>query len=387
MSNYPYALDDSLTLPITTDNVTPVKAEVVNNLRSAILAIESELGIDPSGTYGTVRARLDALSEGGGGGGGGAIEILQNGVEVLPSALTLDFAGSVNITVPQPLRARIEIVGGQATQVQEGHTAAFNGQTIFTLAQTPIQPAAVMMFVNGIKQEYGFDYSVTGVTATYGGSLTLLTSDKIEFWYIVDIGGMGGGGGSALTIKSQGSTIETATTSIDFEGAAISAVTDGSGHVTVTVTASTTPAKVRAFRTTSAQAGASVGSNTTATWNGTSTLVTASNASITGSSTQLTTTAAGLFLCSGQLSIQPTTDAVSGVTVEVLLNGTTVVETVSDYGAVWGIGVTRSLPFSFPIDLSSGNTLQVRWRHSGSSPSATQLMTGDSLSWFAISEQ
>lgn len=58
---YPNAIDDSESLIIATDNVTPVQAEIVNRLREAIVAVESELGIQPSGTYSTVRARLDSL--------------------------------------------------------------------------------------------------------------------------------------------------------------------------------------------------------------------------------------------------------------------------------------------------------------------------------------
>jgi len=61
-SVYPGKIDGSTQLPPTIDNVTPVKAEVTNRLRDAILAVESELGVDPSGTYGTVRARLDAMT-------------------------------------------------------------------------------------------------------------------------------------------------------------------------------------------------------------------------------------------------------------------------------------------------------------------------------------
>ncbi len=60
-SQYPNALDDSISLPPSLDLITPVKAEVVNRLRDAALAIEVELGIQPSSTFGTVRARLDAM--------------------------------------------------------------------------------------------------------------------------------------------------------------------------------------------------------------------------------------------------------------------------------------------------------------------------------------
>ena len=61
MTNYPGALDSSANIPVFTDNVTPVSAEGVNRLRAAILAIETELGVDPSSTFGDVRARLDAM--------------------------------------------------------------------------------------------------------------------------------------------------------------------------------------------------------------------------------------------------------------------------------------------------------------------------------------
>ena len=61
-SKYPNELDDSTTLPPAIDLVTPIKAEAVNRLRDAIIAIEQELGVDPSAAFGTVKARLDALA-------------------------------------------------------------------------------------------------------------------------------------------------------------------------------------------------------------------------------------------------------------------------------------------------------------------------------------
>lgn len=73
---YPSQVDTVLSLPTVIDNNTPVKADVVNRLRDAILAIETELGVKPSGIYGTVRTRLDileALINAGGGGGGGTV--------------------------------------------------------------------------------------------------------------------------------------------------------------------------------------------------------------------------------------------------------------------------------------------------------------------------
>jgi hypothetical protein len=183
-SNYPFQIDTSAQLPISTDNVTPVKAEVVNRLRDAILSIENELGVDPSREFGTVRARLDALAAGGS--GGGAVEILQNGAEVLSSANALDFTGNVQVTVTQPFRASINVVGGQTVQIQESFSSA-GGQTVFILSHPPIQPVAVMMFLDGVKQLFGTDYNVAGSTVTYTGTVPLINTDRIEFWYMVDV--------------------------------------------------------------------------------------------------------------------------------------------------------------------------------------------------------
>ena len=60
-SKYPSTIDDSTSLPLSTDLVTDVKAEVVNRLRDSILKIQNELGINPSAEYGTVKDRLDFL--------------------------------------------------------------------------------------------------------------------------------------------------------------------------------------------------------------------------------------------------------------------------------------------------------------------------------------
>lgn len=58
---YPSEIDTSINLPDVTDLVTPVGAVTVNRLRDAIIAIETELGVDPAGVYSTLRARLDAI--------------------------------------------------------------------------------------------------------------------------------------------------------------------------------------------------------------------------------------------------------------------------------------------------------------------------------------
>jgi len=58
---YPQSLDSPISLPEVTDLIDPISAQVVNNLREAIIAIEFELGVKPSSVYSTVRNRLDTL--------------------------------------------------------------------------------------------------------------------------------------------------------------------------------------------------------------------------------------------------------------------------------------------------------------------------------------
>lgn len=79
MSIYPEAIDGYEQLPIAIDGVTKVNAFSINVLREAILNIENELGINPSGDFDTLVDRLtdleaivtDLVENGTGGGGGG----------------------------------------------------------------------------------------------------------------------------------------------------------------------------------------------------------------------------------------------------------------------------------------------------------------------------
>ena len=71
-------------------------------------------------------------------------------------------------------------------QDQEVVTVAGDGQTDFTITQNPLDVSSVLMFVNGIKQQYLTDYVVYGRVVTYIGTepVQLLTTDTVEFWYV-----------------------------------------------------------------------------------------------------------------------------------------------------------------------------------------------------------
>lgn len=59
MTVYPNALDDDQTLIRVDANITEIGGTAINQIRSAIFAIERELGLNPSGSAGSVANRLD----------------------------------------------------------------------------------------------------------------------------------------------------------------------------------------------------------------------------------------------------------------------------------------------------------------------------------------
>jgi hypothetical protein len=202
---YPSNIDDKSTLPQAVDLKTPVKAEVVNNLRDAIIALENELGIDPSSTYGTVRARLDAM-QAGGGGGGSPIDVRENGVTIVSNITSLNFTGGATVTDGGLGVANINASGGSSgstdgyAPIYEQLTLSTNGQTIFSLSNIPARNNLVLLFISGIKQIYGTDYTVSGQTLTYNNNPSLVVGDDVlDVFYFIPYTISGGGGGSSLT--------------------------------------------------------------------------------------------------------------------------------------------------------------------------------------------
>lgn len=381
-TEYPVHIDNTSSLPLAVDGVTGVKAESVNRHNEAIVAIETELGEKPSSTYGTVRARLDAIEAGGGGGGGGSISVSEGGAVVDYAVSNIDFHGGVEVTSVSSGHVKVDVSGTLAEQVQESF-AVTNGQTIFTLSDTPLDDTAVLLFINGSKQEYSSNYTVSGTTLTWANSFSLVVADKVEVWYIVSASmGSGGGGGTALIVKESGTTIETNTNTINFIGLDVTSVSGG----VVSVTSSAAPSdksKIKVFRNTSSQTGNATTLPTTVVWNATSSLLALDNAHIT--SNMIIPESDGTFLVNGQLTLQPTVDAISKVTINVLLNAVSAVYTFVDSGTTWAVGVPKSFNFNFIIDLTVGDTLEVEWIHVGSSLSEMELVFGENNSWFGFS--
>jgi len=58
---YPTGIDGFTQLPLVSDGTSPIRADDINLVRDAIVAVETELGINPSGTFGTTKDRLEAI--------------------------------------------------------------------------------------------------------------------------------------------------------------------------------------------------------------------------------------------------------------------------------------------------------------------------------------
>ena len=193
---------DTRGLPVIVDWQTPVKAEVVNRHRESILAIEGELGIQPSGTYTTVRARLDEMES--------LLcavwESIGVGVRVLYNTFTvtndtpvkeINFFGAgvtitedANFSVNGRVNVYIPCCGGSGSvcidgyqPIQDALPVSTNGQTSFTLSLVPYNNVA-LLFIGGLKQSTS-DYTVVGSSLTWTGATTLLTADIVEVFYDV----------------------------------------------------------------------------------------------------------------------------------------------------------------------------------------------------------
>lgn len=111
MPKYPAQIDTTLSLPTAVDNLTPVQGKIFNKLRDAVLAIESELGVKPSASYSTVKARIDALE-----GIVGNLQIIELDGDLggtLESPLVIGFQGRPVSTVP-PQQGEVYVWDGLA---------------------------------------------------------------------------------------------------------------------------------------------------------------------------------------------------------------------------------------------------------------------------------
>src|SRR5271157_6222961 len=109
---YPNGLDSSSQLPQKIDGVTVIIASDINQGYNAIMAIEQELGVGPSGIFGTVVDRLNTIDT--------YQSHLTTQVEVTLAAIETDLFSTIGIVVGDGVKSL-------------GTTAAFTGNTSLSL--------------------------------------------------------------------------------------------------------------------------------------------------------------------------------------------------------------------------------------------------------------
>ena len=257
---YPAGIDSSTTLPTVVDGVTSVKAEVINTLRDTEIAIEAELGIKPSGTYNTVRARLDALQNGTPGppgppGPSSGMNFKENGVALtnnpydhlnvigaggtvsdVGGEATLNLSSAV-VLPPQGLTLSLQanngpvVSGGngiQTTIAAGSNTQSLPQSTIYLTSTTGLAASGTIYillsagggaYTDSVQTiTYG---AISGSTLTgcYGGSGVMTTGDlvtdcTVQTWYNQGRSGNYLTGGGALALPN--STGINGLPSIDF---------------------------------------------------------------------------------------------------------------------------------------------------------------------------
>jgi hypothetical protein len=108
-TTYPARIDTTTSLPTVVDNFTSITATSINQLRDAILSIETALGVNPGGTYGSAAARLAAL------------ENTVGNLQII--SLAQDLGG----TLAQPLVIGLQGRPLSTTSPQAGQVLTWNG--------------------------------------------------------------------------------------------------------------------------------------------------------------------------------------------------------------------------------------------------------------------
>jgi len=158
---YPNAIDGNTQLPLIVDNVNALQANDVNRIRNAVIAVEAELGINPSSTSGTVKDRMDVLE--------GLVEGL-TGVSVVD--ITVDFiSGMIETPVDKtyyivsniPYAGYIDSIVTQSTSGTCTLTVELNG--------TPLGGTA-----NSVSSTEEIQVHTSANTFSSGDSVTLVIS-------------------------------------------------------------------------------------------------------------------------------------------------------------------------------------------------------------------
>jgi hypothetical protein len=225
-SVYPGAIDGYATLPIRIDGVHEIRADDVNRLRDAIIKIEQELGIEPSGVFATVAARLDSVAD----------------AEALITSHIADPIDAHDASAISILDAGDNYV---STEVEGalGELASILPTSLDVIGydNPDIPNSGISSFVDGSGTLHVFN--------TSGGANELKKTQPfyVKGIHIIEIGENNGSGVGTLTLTNHSPATVTWTAPGDSAGAEVNISSLNEGEV-VTLESSTTTKRIRITR-------------------------------------------------------------------------------------------------------------------------------------------
>ena len=214
----------------------------------------------------------------GGGGGGSALTIKDEGTVLNTAVTSINFVGEGVTATANGSNITVTINSGSGIATVESDVFSANGaQNTFTLTSATTTDRA-LVYISGVSQVPGVDYQVSNTTLSFNtaplngttvevrslindsspantvrvsqnsgstlsakqlnfvntANVTITVTDSGDGNANVAIFSAAGGSGSALTIKDDGTSLNTAVTSIDFVGGAVTATANGS-NVTISI--------------------------------------------------------------------------------------------------------------------------------------------------------
>lgn len=183
VTTYPASIDNTVTLPLVSDSVTQISASSLNVLRGAIVAVESQLGVLPAGIYGTVRARLDAMTQmienmGGGGGGGSGVTAVTGTPPIASSGGTTPAIsiGAATDSLPGSMSAadKTKLDSFVLTSPAQGDILFYNGTDWVILS-----PGTTGQFLETQGASMNPQWATAGGSSDIGA---LLSQTRVEQW-------------------------------------------------------------------------------------------------------------------------------------------------------------------------------------------------------------
>jgi hypothetical protein len=222
-------------LPIRIDGVHEIRADDVNRLRDAIIKIEQELGIQPSGIFATVRARLDSVAD---------AEALITSHIANPVDAHDASAISVEDTGDNYVSSEVEGALGELASILPA------GLDVVGADNPDIPNDGIPSFVDGSGTLHVFN--------TSGGANEVKKTQPVDATgvHIIEVGENNGTGVGTLTMTNHAPATVTWTAPGDSAGSEVDISTLNEGEI-VTLSSGTTSKRIRITRNSDAFPGSS----------------------------------------------------------------------------------------------------------------------------------